>query len=257
MRYHNMAATFYTTIGVLFLPPLLASVSLAQTNTPRPALVILSKGANELEIINPVTLKVIGSVPTGPVPHEVAVSADGKTALVTNYGAKQDGTTLTVIDLDTQKAIHTVSLLKVTGPHGEDFGDLIGPHGVAFFDGKFYFTAEGSKKIGRYDPATNRIDWIQDIGQNRTHMLVISKQTRAIYTSNVNSDSVTAVEPSRDGGHWTKTDIPVGKGPEGIDIAPNGKEVWAANSGDGTVSIIDTAAKKVIETIPIDAKRSN
>jgi len=227
------------------------------TDTPSPALVVLSKGTNQLEIVDPRTMQVVGKAGTGPVPHEVAASSDGKIAVVTNYGAHQDGTTLSVIDLDTQKEIHRVSLINVVGPQGENFGDLTGPHGVQFFDGKFYFTAEGSKEIARYDPATNKIDWTHAIGQNRTHMLVISPKTGTIYTSNVNSDTVTAVERSRDGGHWTNTVIPVGKGPEGIDLSPDGKEVWAANSGDGTVSIIDTAAKKVTATIPVETKHSN
>jgi YVTN family beta-propeller protein len=246
--------------GVLYEPyaahPLRAA-SANPTDTPRPALVVLSKDTNQLEIVDPQTLQIVGKVGTGSVPHEVAVSSDGRIAVATNYGAKQDGTTLSVIDLNAQKEIHRVSLLKVTGPQGENFGDLTGPHGVEFFEGKFYFTAEGSKKIARYDPATDKIDWTHEIGQNRTHMLVISKTTHTIYTSNVNSDSVTAVEESRDGGHWTNTVIPVGKGPEGIDISPDGKEVWAANSDDGTVSVIDTAAKKVTDTIQVGTKHSN
>ena len=33
--------------------------------------------------------------------------------------------------------------------------------------------------------------------------------------------------------------------------------LWAANAGDGTVSIVDIAGKKVVQTFPVDAKRSN
>ena len=47
-----------------------------------------------------------------------------------------------------------------------------------------YFTAEGYKSIGRYDPATNQIDWWHGIGQNRTHMLVLSKDLKKIFTAN-------------------------------------------------------------------------
>lgn len=224
---------------------MLAPGSEAQTKTPRPALVVLDKDDSELAIVDPGTLQVVGKVKTGPIPHEVAVSDDGKIALATNYGAHQDGTTLSVIDLDAQKEIHRVELK-----------DLVGPHGVEFFRGKFYFTAEGSKKIARYDPATDKVDWTHEIGQNRTHMLVIARDGKTIYTSNVNSDTVTAVEEGA-GGQWTNTVIAVGKGPEGIDLSPDGKEVWAANSGDGTVSVIDTATKKVTATVNVETKHSN
>jgi len=226
----------------------LAGVYVSQSagQTPRPGLVVLDKEESELAIVDPRTLQVVARVKTGPIPHEVAVSEDGAIAVATNYGAHQDGTTLSVIDLNAQKEIHRVELK-----------DLLGPHGVQFFGGKAWFTAEGSKKIARYDPVTNRVDWWQEIGQNRTHMLVIASDGKTIYTSNVNSDSVTVVEANADGSQWTNTAIAVGRGPEGIDLSPDGKEVWAANSGDGTVSVIDTAAKKVVATLNVETKHSN
>jgi len=250
----SIRVTHATVLGGFILT---AAVSLmAQTKTPRPPLVVLCKGPSELEIVDTGKLVIDGRIKTGPFPHEVAMSSDGNLAVVTNYGKGMKGTTLSIIDLDKQTE-HRFDLTNLVGPNGEKFGDLIGPHGVEFFHGKFYFTAEGSKKIARYDPKTNKVDWVHEIGQERTHMLVISKEGHAIYTSNVNSGTVTAVEENRDGGDWKNTLIPVGKGPEGIDISPDGKEVWAANSNDGTVSIIDTGAKKVIETIPVQTKHSN
>ena len=51
--------------------------------------------------------------------------------------------------------------------------------------------------------------------------------------------------------------IPVGKGPEGNDLSPDEKQLWVANGQGGTVSIIDIGAKKVIETIDVQSKRSN
>ena len=48
---------------------------------------------------------------------------------------------------------------------------------------------------------------------------------------------------------WTETVIPVGKGDEGFDISPDGRELWTANAQDGTLSIIDTASNKVTATI--------
>ena len=220
----------------------LAGVSMAQM--PAGKLLVVNKGDSALAIVDAGTMDSV-KVPTGPVPHEVAASADGKYSVVTNYGAHQDGTTISVIDLTTRKETRV------------DLGGLRGPHGVVFFDGKAWFTVEGSKKIARYDPTTNKIDWTHDIGQERTHMLVISKDGHSIYTSNVNSDSVTVVTANMDESQWTNTVVKVGKGPEGIDLSPDGMEVWAANSGDGTVSIIDAASKKVKQTVNVGTKRSN
>jgi YVTN family beta-propeller protein len=224
----------------------MAGACMGQGKTPHPALVVLNKAESELAIVDPGTLKVVAKVKTGPIPHEVAVSADGKIAVTTNYGAERNGTTLSVIDLDAQKEIQRVELK-----------DLVGPHGIAYFRGKFYFTAEGSRMIGRYDAAANRVDWTRASGQEGTHMLVPTADGKAFYTANIRSNSVSEIVFDSQGEGSTITNIPVGKGPEGIDISPDGKEVWAANSGDGTVSVIDTATKKVVTTIAVGTKRSN
>ena len=196
--------------------------------------------------MDPATKQVVARIGTGEGPHEVAASDDGKLAFVTNYGAKTPGHSLSVIDLLAQKEIHRVDL----GPLGR-------PHGVLFADGELYFTAELNKLIARYDPAANKLDWLLGVGQNRTHMLVRTKYLNEFFTSNVDSDTVTAIEKSSDPSGWKETNISVGKGPEGVDISPDDKEVWAANSGDGTVSVIDTATSKVIHTFNVHTKHSN
>ena len=59
------------------------------------------------------------------------------------------------------------------------------------------------------------------------------------------------------GGDWNETVIPVGRGAEGFDISPDGKELWVANAQDGTVSIIDIATKKVTQTLPANVPGAN
>jgi YVTN family beta-propeller protein len=137
-----------------------------------------------------------------------------------------------------------------------DVSPLSRPHGLAFSNGKLYFTAEADRKIARYDPATDKIDWQFETGQATTHMVLPTKDGRTIFTSNIGGDSVSAIQQGADGA-WTQTVIPVGKGPEGIELSPDGREVWSAHSRDGGVSIIDVASKKVVQTIALATKRSN
>jgi DNA-binding beta-propeller fold protein YncE len=42
-----------------------------------------------------------------------------------------------------------------------------------------------------------------------------------------------------------QTVVATAKGSEGFDVSPDGKELWTASSEDGTISIIDLAAKKL------------
>jgi YVTN family beta-propeller protein len=246
MKAKFNAIALLATLALVAMLPVPLAYAQSPTPTPSPALLVLNKAENSLAIVDPATQKVVARIATGEGPHEIAASSDGKLAVVTNYGAKDPGHSLSVIDLVAPKEIHRMDL----GPLGR-------PHGILFADGKFYFTVELSKLIARYDPASNQLDWLLGVGQNRTHMLVRTKYLNEIFTSNVDSGTVTAIQESSDPSGWKETNIQVGKAVEGIDISPDDKEVWAANAGEGTVSVIETASSKVIHTFDVRTKHSN
>lgn len=210
----------------------------------KPVLVALNKTDATLAIINPATMKVTAKVPTGDSPHEVVLSADGKTAFVANYGAQTPGNSLSVIDLATAKELRRV-----------DLSPLFRPHGIQMIGGKLYFTAETNRMIARYDPAANKVDWLMGSGQNATHMIAVSADEKKFYTTNIGSDSVTAFEFQNVPPAASKiTHIPVGKQPEAIDLSPDGKEVWAGLNVDGMIEVVDTAALKSKEKINIGGR---
>jgi YVTN family beta-propeller protein len=230
----------------------------AQGTTPSSTLLVLSKGDLTLSTVDPATLKVLGRVPSGPDPHEVVASTDAHMAYISNYGGGSF-TTITPVDLVAQKALEPIQL-----------GALRGPHGLMFVGGKLWFTAEGSKVIGRYDPATRQIDLVLGTGQNRTHMIYVFADLGRIVTSNVSSASMTFIERAAGRGagpgggrgdaaeiNWDETVVPVGRGAEGFDVSPDGKEIWAANAQDGTISIIDVASKKVTDTVSANVAGAN
>jgi YVTN family beta-propeller protein len=217
-----------------------ALTSLA-ADTPQTALLVLNKGDNALAIVDPKSNQIVGRVPTGDNPHEVAVSSDGKWAFATNYGAR--GNTITAIDLVAQKG-HAVAL-----------NSLQRPHGVFFADGKVFFTAEGSRAIGQLDPKTERVDWTFSTDQNGTHMVAVRADNNRIYTANIGSNSIGIID--RAGEKWTQTLVSAGGGPEGFDISPDGKQLWTGHSQDGGVTIIDLATRKVTQTMPGVGARLN
>jgi YVTN family beta-propeller protein len=223
---------------------ILMAASLVSAQSPR--LLVLNKTEATMVIVDPASGKVLGRVTTGEGPHELVVSDDGKWAFASNYGTgAAPGHTISVIDLAAQKELKRI-----------DVAPLSRPHGLWFANGKLYFTAEADRRIARYDPATNNIEWQFETGQNGTHMVLVSKDARTIFTSNIASDSVSAIQQAADGS-WMHTVIAVGRGPEGLDLSPNGRELWSAHSRDGGVSVIDVAARKVVQTINIGTKRSN
>jgi len=222
----------------------LCAVSAIAAQLPSPALLVLNKEGT-LAIVNPANKQVVATVRVGESPHEAAASTDGKLAFVSNYGGSTPGNSISVIDLASQREIHRV-----------DLGSLRRPHGLAYSNGKLYFTCEVNKLIGRYDPATNQIDMLLGTGQDTTHMVALNQDASQIYTANIGSNTVTII--NRAGAmNWQETAVPVGKGPEGFDVTPDGKELWAAGSQDGSVAIVDTMAKRVTHTFSVQTKRSN
>lgn len=210
----------------------------------KPVLVVLNKTDGTLSIIDPGTMKITGTVATGEGPHEVVLSADGKTAYVANYGAQTPGSTLSVIDVTNAKELRRVDLMP-----------LLRPHGLQMTGGKLYFTAEVNRAIARFDPATNKVDWIMGSGQDGTHMVAGSADQKKFYTANIGSDSVTAFEFAAIPPSQSKiTHIPIGKQPEAIDLSPDGKEVWAGLNAEGMVEIVDTTTYKSVAKVNIGGR---
>jgi YVTN family beta-propeller protein len=257
---------------------LVCCILTATTAAAADLLLAINKGDNTLAIIDAATLKVLGTAPTGPDPHEVVASADGKLAYITNYNAGNGfANSISVVDLVAMKALAPI-----------DLGALARPHGIWLAGGKVYFTAEGAKVVGRYDPGTRKVDWVVGTGQDRTHMVIVSSDEKLLFTTNVSSATVSVLEQftvTRRGGpppgapppgataprgaagrggrgtpgpttDWRVTAVPVGQGAEGFDLSPDGAELWVANAQAASVSVVNVA-KKTAETLSVPFRSAN
>ena len=212
--------------------------------TAKPVLVALNNADSTLAIIDPSTMKIVSKVPTGDSPHEVVLSADGKTAFVANYGAQTPGSSISVIDTVTGKEIRRF-----------DVSPLMRPHGLQIIGGKLYFTAETNRVIARYDPIANKIDWLMGTGQNGSHMVVGTSDQKRFFTANIGSDSVTSFEFQNVPPSGSKVvHIAIGKQPEAIDLSPDGKEIWAGLNAEGAIDVVDTATNTFKEKIKIGGR---
>jgi YVTN family beta-propeller protein len=234
------------TLSTLGAAVLCAAGALRAQTPPRSHLLVLNKDDAAMAAVDESSGNVLWIVKVGDGPHELVASDDGRYAFASNYGTgPAPGHTISMIDLAARTELRRI-----------DVAPLSRPHGLAVAGGKLYFTAEGSKKIARYDPSADRVDWTFETGQETTHMVLVSRDLRRLFTSNIGSSSISIVDAGA-GGAWTQTVVPVGQGPEGIDFSPDGRQVWTAHSRDGGVSVIDVASKKVVDTLPVGTKHSN
>ena len=191
-------------------------------------LLVLNKGAATAALMDPATGTTLATMPTGDGPHEVAVSPDGRTAVVTNYGGNgAPGSTLTVLDLTTRSATATIDL----APHRR-------PHGVAWLpDGRrVVVTLETDSLVALVNVEERRVEGTVNTGQRTSHLLRVSNDGAYAYVANIGSGSVTMIDLA---GQYVLRTTPTGAGAEGLALTPDGSELWVANRAANTVTVLD------------------
>jgi len=222
----------------IFFTLLLSALSISAVAASPGTLLVLNKADNTLSLLDLATRKPVATIPTGEGPHEVAVSPDGKIAVVCNYGSSPTpGNTLTVIDIVARKALRTV-----------DLGKHVRPHGIAWLRGNdLAVTTEGTKALLTVDIRAGKVTAAIDTDQFGSHMVALAPARDRAFVANINSGSVSVIDLKQ---QRRIANIATGEGTEGIAISPDQREVWAGNGDGNTISIIDVASLKVVATLP-------
>lgn len=224
--------------SLLFVPGLALLVAVSMSAAPKsadgPAVVVLNKAADEAVLIDPASYVVFATLPTGAGPHEVAISPDGTTAYVSDYGGRDEpGHTITVLDLVDRSVAATWDLGSYTRPHGI----------VTSADGALvWVTAEGARAVLELDAETGEIERVHRTNQNVSHMVAPTPDETKLYVANIGSGTVSVVDRSS----GEVETIETGAGSEGIDVSPDGSEAWVTNREANTISVVDVATDAVV-----------
>jgi YVTN family beta-propeller protein len=243
---------------------LLAALALCSSASARDVYVANS-GNGTVSVIETSTNGVVGEVPVGGEPVDVAITPDGRYAWVVDGS----GGTVSAIDTRTRTVVQgpigvgaaprgiaitpnggrvyvtnsgddTVTVLN-TGtfqPVGDPIPVGKEPDGVAITpDGGTAFVAQRGGDISVIDTnSAEVVDTIDDsFGPSR---IAITQDGRRAFVTNHLSDSVTAFSPASRS--VIGTPIAVGSEPTGIGATPNGSFAYAASAVDGTLTQIDT-----------------
>jgi YVTN family beta-propeller protein len=204
-----------------------------------PYLLVVNKGESTVSIVEPREGREVVRVPTGHAPHEVAVSPDGRLAVVTNYGTgPEPGNTLTVIDMAELAPTATI-----------DLGEQTRPHGIAWHpDGRrVAVTTEGNGTLTIVDVPARHVEAAIPTGAQVSHEVALSADGSRAFVANIGSGSVTVIDV--DEGSVEAT-IPTGRGAEGVAVSPDGAEVWVTNRAENTVTVLDATTLEVLATVP-------
>lgn len=218
----------------------LAGVARAQSAPalPRGTVVAANMDAASASVVDVATGRALATIPTVPGPHEVAISGDGRWAVVSGYGNRQAiGSSLLVIDVTGAAAPRTIEL-----------GSYLRPHGMRFLPGdkQLVVTSEATKNVLLVDFAAGRVDTAISTGQPATHMVVTSADGRFAFTTNISAGSVSRIDLAR---RRLDTTFVVGARIEGIGISPDGREVWVAGNESHLVYVLDAARGTILDTL--------
>ena len=199
---------------------------------------VLNKSDATASLIDLTRGAVVATLPTGEAPHEVDVSADGKSALIANYGTRAaPGSTLTLLDVPGARVVRTIDL----APHQR-------PHGVRWLDGRrAAVTSEASKALLVVDVVAGRVESVIPTAQEVSHMVAVTPDGSRAFVANIGSGNVTAIDLKAGKAVGV---VKTGDGAEGVDVTPDGAHVWVTNRAADTVTVLEARSLALVATLP-------
>lgn len=217
---------------LLCLPVSLSAQSLRGT------LIASNMTTGTAQLIDAATGQSRGIFPTAVAPHEVAVSSDGRWAVIAEYGdGKGVGKSLLVVDVPAGTVARRIEL-----------GDLTRPHGLAFLPGdrELVLTAEVAGVIAFVDFASGTVTSRLETGGALPHMVAVTPDGKVAATTNVRGGSVSVFDLAT---RTRRGVFSVGTPVEGIAITPDGREVWAGANVAKQLIVVDAASGAVLARI--------
>jgi DNA-binding beta-propeller fold protein YncE len=216
--------------------------------SPAQSLLVVNQGDTSLSIVDPASAKQVALVAEGTPTmhaHEVATSADGRTAFLPIYGnvgvgkPGLDGHEMLVVDLPSHKIVGKIEFAHGVRPHQPVLDPV---------RNLLYITTELDQSVTIVDPRTRKIVGSVPTGQPQSHMLVLSHDGRRGYTANVGPGTVSVLDMV---GRKTIAVVPISKETQRISISNDDRWVFTADQTKPQLAVIDTATNKVKSWVPL------
>ena len=188
--------------------------------------VVAYMGESQVVLVDGETYQTLATLETGKNPHEVRVSPDHRSAYVAA------GKSITAVDLEQRKVRATFDLGSYSA------------HDIRVSrDSKLIWAAcAGAQSILELDSTTGKILKAYPTNQEGSWFVEITPDERKIYTPNLEGKSVSVINRATSEVKVIKFDHAV----YGIDITPDGKQVWVSG---GDLAVIDTSKDEVLARI--------
>ena len=238
----------------------------------RPLVYVPNSGAGSVEVIDPISMKIVDSFRVGSVPHHVFPSFDMSTLYVGNTASNS----LTQIDVRTHRPVRTIvvpdpynlywpwaggvkAMVVAERFNRLDFRDPVTfrliksvaipfrgiDHGDFTADGHYWLgSTEYTGVVVKIDVvAMKLVDYVR-VGGLPIDVRLAPDGTK-MFVANQGKMGVTVLDP--DTLKIIKF-IPTGNGAHGFQISRDTSKVYVGNRRGGTISVIDIASLRVVKT---------
>jgi DNA-binding beta-propeller fold protein YncE len=206
-----------------------------------PNLIVTAKTAHKVHFLDADTFTLAATLDMPGSTHELAFSADGRTAYGSIYGDGIFGKNvnpdrrIAVIDLPSRSLRDTI-----------DLGGTAAPHGLMMdADGLLWCTGELAGAVFAIEPRSKRIE---PIAVGTAHWLAVSHRHDKVFAS-VKRDELAVIDRAR---RVVVDRIRLPQVVEGIAVTPDGGTVYAAAQTAAEFYVIDAATHALRRTVAID-----
>src|SRR3990172_3854398 len=202
-------------------------------------LYVANENANSISVIDASTFEVLTTTPTGPEPHNLEVSPDGRFVWVTKAGEMRKGDHAAMeADSNSAWAIRTsdggVAAKIPVGEHPA--------HVTVLPSGRLAFVSNSEPgTVSIIDTATVKVVKTVKVG-NWPHGMRASPDGRIVAVANVKSDTVSLIDVQT---LEVGTAIPVGRAPVQVGFLPDGKTLYVSLRDENAVAIVNIARRGV------------
>lgn len=231
----SVSRALTTTVALALAAVPVTPGAVAAQQPPSGTLLISNMDDNSVWLVDLPSGERRARIATRAAPHEIAVTSDGATAAVTNYGQPGAGNLVQIVDVRRGEVVRELLV--------EGYERL---HGAAFLPGDslLVLSSERTNEVLVVSVADGAVRRVLSTDGRVPHMIALAGPW--MWAANIVEGTVSRLDPL---GRTATQSWPAGTRTEGIATTPDGAEGWTGSMDGGTVVGIDATSGETVARV--------
>jgi YVTN family beta-propeller protein len=177
--------------------------------------------------------RMLDRIPVGPHPQDVVMSHDSVAFALEMGNETQPGHVVVVLSLNRRRVVRSIDIAPYTRPH---WGQLSSDGGT------LWVACEPESAIVEVDVRGSRVGRVWHTSHSGGWMFAVSGDGSKIYVAQFDAAGLTVLDRTTGTQRW----VALSGRPIGIQLTPDGREVWIGTTGTDSVYVVSTATDTVV-----------